>query len=284
MSWLKQTLKNSILWWLAFSLTVLLSFITYALVINYQDWTGDVSSWQSLTSTLWNKMQDNQTYLKQEVDYLWTTTWFRNLIINWAFRVNQRAATSKTATANAYNYDRWYYDGTNLIQFIEDKNVVKSWTYTLSWEGAANWYVDWSPVSNWWQVSLTANTQVEVKFDSSDVNYVQLEYGTRKTPFEIRPYGMELELSQRYYQEYYIKRYFGTSTLWPKWLYSEDINFNIMRISPVIDTTSIINGFYVDNFEVLAINEYRAILQATANDNYNTLWAGTLYLEAEIYP
>ena len=49
----------------------------------------------------------------------------RNLIINGDFRINQRGATSRTETASAYNYDRWYWDSTEtyLYQGIEDKNV-----------------------------------------------------------------------------------------------------------------------------------------------------------------
>ena len=56
----------------------------------------------------------------------------RNLIINGDFRINQRSATSRTQTSSAYNYDRWYYDGTYLYQGVEDKNV-RNGTFTLSW-------------------------------------------------------------------------------------------------------------------------------------------------------
>lgn len=127
---------------------------------------------------------------------------FKNLIINGDLRINQRGATSINKTANAYNYDRWYYDGTNFIQFVEDKNVVVSGTYTLSWVGTATATVDGTSVSNGGQVTLTANTQVEVKFNSSDFGFVQLEYGNKKTNFEIRPYQVELLLCQRYYFPY----------------------------------------------------------------------------------
>jgi len=126
---------------------------------------------------------------------------FKNLIINGCLRVNQRGASSIDATASAYNFDRWYYDGTNFIQFIEDKNIVLTGTYTLSWVGTATAKVNGVNVLNGGQITLTANTQVEVKFNSSDFNLVQLEYGSKKTNFEIRPYSIELSLCDRYFKK-----------------------------------------------------------------------------------
>lgn len=49
--------------------------------------------------------------------------------------------------------------------------------------------------------------------DWFEITDVQLEIGNRATPFERRPYGQELALSQRYYQ-----RYFPTSQ---EWIYLE---------------------------------------------------------------
>ena len=40
-----------------------------------------------------------------------------NLLINPEFTVNQRGSATPTTTSNAYNYDRWYYDGTYLYRF-----------------------------------------------------------------------------------------------------------------------------------------------------------------------
>ena len=144
----------------------------------------------------------NQAVNKEYVDDNVVFTGFKNLIINGDLRINQRGATSINETTSAYNYDRWYYDGTNFIQFIEDKNVVVSGTYTLSWVGTATATVNGASVSNGGQVTLTANTQVEVKFNSSDFGFVQLEYGNKKTNFETRPYPVELLLCQRYYFSY----------------------------------------------------------------------------------
>ncbi len=148
----------------------------------------------------------NHAINKQQLDSalsnldITSITGFKNLILNGCKRVNQRGAASIDETASAYNFDRWYYDGTNFIQYIEDKNIVLSGTYTLSWIGTATATVDGASVSNGGQVTLTANTQCEVKFNSSDFNFVQLEYGTKATNFEVLPFQLELFLCYRYFQ------------------------------------------------------------------------------------
>jgi hypothetical protein len=153
---------------------------------------------------------------------------FRNRIINGNLSnpINQRGAGSITASTG-YTYDRWYYDGTNLYQAIEDKNVNDG-TYVISWQG--------SGFSAYWKLSTdtTANNGPDstgnfssalssrdtftvsgsgtgnhlwIKFsldtavDFSALDKVQLEEGTVATPFEHRPYGMELSLCQRYFEK-----------------------------------------------------------------------------------
>lgn len=149
---------------------------------------------------------------------------FRNLIINGNFRVNQRGAASITATSSAYNYDRWYYDGTYLYQGVEDKNVFNG-TYTLSWVDAgsditASYVVStdstagdgpdsgqtWTTVSNGGNITVNEANEFSkhlwIRFSGtlSNLSKVQVEYGTVATPFEHRPYGVELSLCQRYYE------------------------------------------------------------------------------------
>jgi hypothetical protein len=113
---------------------------------------------------------------------------FKNILINGDFRVNQRGAGSKTETANAYNYDRWYFDGTNLIQKIEELNYIPNTIYTLSGENIETTQLT-SPSSGVWEIAVSTNA-----------NRVQLEEGVVATPFEHRPYGLELSLCQRYYE------------------------------------------------------------------------------------
>ncbi len=163
---------------------------------------GDSAKRFKVAAAVDNYEAVNRIQMESAFNAFSNITGFKNLIINGCLRVNQRGATSIDETASAYNFDRWYYDGTNFIQYIEDKNIVLSGTYTLSWVGTATATVNGASVSNGGQVTLTANTQCEVKFNSSDFNFVQLEYGNKKTNFEIRPYSLELDLCKRYYEQH----------------------------------------------------------------------------------
>jgi len=170
------------------------------------------------------------------VDIVPTTNFtFRNKIINGNLKsarvINQRGASSITG-ATGYTYDRWYYDGsTYLYQGIEDLNVNNG-TYCVSWVGdnlIAHWALeddnDTTPpytagpdsALTWNQVSknstFTINESPEhgkhlwIRFsldtngDFADLDKVQVEEGTVPTPFEHRPYGVELSLCQRYYEK-----------------------------------------------------------------------------------
>jgi hypothetical protein len=48
--------------------------------------------------------------------------------------------------------------------------------------------------------SITGGTDTTIEFGPGTVSKVQLEFGPVATPFEHRPYGMELALCQRYYR------------------------------------------------------------------------------------
>ncbi len=112
---------------------------------------------------------------------------FKNVLINGDFRINQRGAASPTAIVGAYNYDRMYYDGTNLIQRVESGNYKVSTTYTLSGTNVTTTQIT-SPSSGTWTITFPSNA-----------DKVQLEEGSVATPFEQRPIGLELSLCQRYY-------------------------------------------------------------------------------------
>ena len=151
---------------------------------------------------------------------------FRNRIINGNLSnpINQRGAGS-IDESTGYTYDRWYYDGTNLYQAIEDKNVNDG-TYVISWQGSgfnAYWKLSTDTTANngpdstgGFSTALSSRdtftvsgsgtgNHLWIKFsldtavDFSALDKVQVEEGTVATPFEHRPYGLELSLCQRYY-------------------------------------------------------------------------------------
>ena len=150
----------------------------------------------------------------------------RNLIINGDFRINQRGATSRDQTSSAYNYDRWYWDGTYLYQGVEDKNV-RNGTFTLSWTDSgsdisAHYVIStdssgvngpdsgltYTSVSNGGQITVNEGTEYSkhlwIRFGGTVANLskVQLEEGSVATPFEHRSYGDELQRCFRYYEQW----------------------------------------------------------------------------------
>ena len=147
----------------------------------------------------------------------------RNKIINGDFRINQRTYASGAATtAGQYTLDRWKVTGTGgvtfsttagkttvtipagqtLQQVIEGLNL-QSGTYVLSWEGTAKCRVGAGAYGSSGAVTaaITGGTNTTIEFNAGTVANVQFEPGTIATPFENRPYGLELALCQRYYEE-----------------------------------------------------------------------------------
>lgn len=137
-----------------------------------------------------------------------------NLVINPEFTINQRGAASRTATSSAYNFDRWYYDGTNLLQGIESLNL-RPGTYVISWEGSstcayslntaaspAQGAQSYAAVTNGSTITIgtvgSNNLWLRFTGDLANLNKIKLVLGSVATPFEHRPYGQELALCQRY--------------------------------------------------------------------------------------
>jgi hypothetical protein len=83
-------------------------------------------------------------------------------------------------------------------QVIEGINVIGG-SYVLNWEGSASATVNGTPRAKGEVFTLLANTNVTVSFSSGSFTEVQLERGTVPTPYEWRPYGVELLLCQRYF-------------------------------------------------------------------------------------
>lgn len=151
----------------------------------------------------------------------------KNLLINANGLVNQRGYVSGTATtsANQYTVDRWRvvtlgqnltFTTTNGVttftapaggveQIIENLNVIGG-EYVISFTGTAVvsisqstdnvTYTAVTPVSG--KYTITGGKYVKVNFSGGTFSLPQFEKGTTATPFEQRPYGLELSLCQRY--------------------------------------------------------------------------------------
>jgi len=157
-------------------------------------------------------------------------TGFKNILLNANGLINQRGYVSGTATVvdNEYTLDRWRvvltgealaFDTVNNIttftaplngieQVIEDITII-SGNYTLSYTGTGTATISQSS-DNVTYTEVTANTDgsymltgglyTKVTLIDGTFSLIQLEEGSVATPFEQRPYGLELSLCQRYYQ------------------------------------------------------------------------------------
>lgn len=147
---------------------------------------------------------------------------FKNLLINGGFKVNQRASATKTTTTSAYNYDRWYYDGTYLYGSVAEENLYDG-TFGLSWltdatatyqllstatvsSGLSVITTGWTAVTNGdlFTIASTTGNNLWVRFavglDGLNLlDKVQLE-ADEVTPFEVVPYDLELHRCLRYYE------------------------------------------------------------------------------------
>lgn len=146
----------------------------------------------------------------------------RNLIINGGFGINQRVYVSGAAVgANLYAHDRWKMAasgdtytfsttankttvtipaGKVLRQVVEGLNL-QTGTYVLSWEGTAQGKIGAGAYgATGITGSITGGVDTTIEFGPGTVSNVQLEWGTRASPFERRFVGLELQLCQRYYE------------------------------------------------------------------------------------
>ena len=106
----------------------------------------------------------------------------------------------------------------------------------------------------WFDAGSTYNSRTNSLGNQSgtfDIAQVQLEEGTVATPFEHRPYGLELSLCQRYYQEYGYGKNGATADLTfasGMWYASTEVFVIpqlpvLMRSAPTITVPSVTNGY-----------------------------------------
>jgi len=150
----------------------------------------------------------------------------RNRLMNATFEVNQRAVASPvTLAAGAYGHDRWKAGAAgctyswasanglttititagSLVQVIEGNNLDDGLanTYVLGWNGTATGKIGGGAFSGS-GITGAANggANLSIEFGVGTLAKPQLEPGAFRTTFDRRPYGMELDLCQRYYQRF----------------------------------------------------------------------------------
>lgn len=88
-----------------------------------------------------------------------------------------------------------------LQQVIEGINL-QSGTYVLSWIGTAQGKIGaGSYGASGITGTVTGGTNLTIEFGPGTVSKVQFGFGSTLTPFESRPYGVELALCQRYFRK-----------------------------------------------------------------------------------
>lgn len=144
----------------------------------------------------------------------------RNRIQNGGFSINQRGVSGTvTLSAGAYGHDRWkagasgctYTFATtanvttltisagSLQQVVEGLNL-ETGTYCLSWTGTATGKIGAGSLSaSGVTGSIAGGTNTTIEFSTGTLSKVQLEIGSATT-FEQRPYSVELDLCQRYFE------------------------------------------------------------------------------------
>jgi len=147
----------------------------------------------------------------------------KNLIINPAFTINQRAVFGTVVlAAGVYGHDRWKAGASgctytfavvnglitltitagSLIQVVEDVNVPYGTnTLCLSWTGTAQGKLGGGSYStSGITASVAGGANLSVEFNTGTLSLVQCEKSTFPTSFEQRSYTVEFDMCRRYFE------------------------------------------------------------------------------------
>jgi hypothetical protein len=193
----------------------------------------------------------------------------KNALLNGNFNINQRAVSGTvTLAAGVYGYDRWkagasgctytyaLSGGINtltisagtLLQIIEGNNLpLGTNTCVLSWTGTAQGrYGAGSYGATGLTASVVGGTNLTIEFSTGTLSLVQLEKGSIATPYEQRPYPLELGLCQYYYEQIISISYqaVGSGTINSAGTASILLTYNAKRAVPVIAISA---GWTIDD-------------------------------------
>ena len=194
---MKETIKKSLVAWLVFSFTVIFIWISYAA---YESITN-VWNWDSLTSTLFNKVLENQRVFRSEIDTLnWAIVWSLPSEAVMAFNLSTCPTGWSPADGTNWNPDlrgtfvRWIWWDANSrdvartlwnYQTDDFKSHTHNWTTNSAWvhshwtflnAGATNAYnwtllsiVSWSAWANWYKSVTTSDWAHSHTFTTSGI-------------------------------------------------------------------------------------------------------------------
>ena len=115
--------------------------------------------------------------------------------------------------------------------------------------------------------------------DYFDITGVQLELGSVATPFEVRPYPVELQLCQRYYE--FISAY--SAIFQAASLYDCALPYKVMKrkLSNTIVTTWVLSGSTVINPSIIG-NNLESIILRVSNGTAGGSISGSISIDSEL--
>ena len=108
-------------------------------------------------------------------------------------------------------------------------------------------------------INISPNYQLNSVY-TLDIAQVQLEEGSVATPFEVRPYGLELALCRRYFERRRLAVFAPTTS--SNYGGSVPVNIsNTFRVSPSFSVNSVLsNSNWVGSLQCITANDLGAIV------------------------
>lgn len=157
----------------------------------------------------------------------------------------------------------------SLIQIIEGLNL-QSGTHALSWQGSAQGKIGAGAyAASGVTGAVIGGTNLALEFNTGTLAKVQLEQGTVATPFEQRPFAVELSLCQRYWQRLIGAGLNGVATDVGSGIFS--VHFLVpMRANPTMTRgmAAYTAGGFVVNSSGGWLNNPNPVLSFTTNTQY----------------
>ena len=248
---------------------------------NLQHLKYGTSNAESLTMSFWVKSNKTGTYTF------------------WIYQADDVRAISKTYTIDSA--DTWEKKTITIegdtVGVIDNNNDAGFW---VGFYLAAGSNFTSGTLNTSWNTNVSADrvSSSQVNLADSTSNYinitgVQLEVGDTATPFEHRPYDMELARCQRYYQKIIDRDTDGTGRMWlwnisggNLWRRGYIVYTTTMRATPTatLDATAGGGGTFVTTPSFGNSSEKSGAIIAdltTAGDGYYA-FVDNLYLDAEL--